>query len=310
MNGSESGAGQALGIDIGGTQIKGVLVDRHGVVLRRELRATADDGSGDDVGSFVRTARALADELGVDLPVGLSAPGLVRTDRRAIAWMRGRLHGLEKLDWTEALGRSRFVPVTNDAHAALLGEVWQGAARGMKDVAMLTLGTGVGGAIMADGRLLRGHIGRAGHAGHISVDPSSPLVSIADMPGALECLIGNYNIGERTGGRFVTTHALIEAFRRGDAEASGFWLGSVRALAFAVASLINVVDPEAVIIGGGIAQAGEALFGPLQAALEEIEWRPFGDPVKLLPATLGEWAGAIGAAGETIHENGCLGSLR
>jgi len=302
-SGPEPENAHAVGIDIGGTQIKGVLVDRRGVVLRRELRATADDGSGEDVGTFVRTVRALADELGAEVPIGLSAPGLVQTDRRAIAWMRGRLHGLEKLDWTEALGRSLFVPVTNDAHSALLGEAWQGAARGLKDVAMLTLGTGVGGAIMADGRLLRGYIGRAGHAGHISVDPRSPLVSIADMPGALECLIGNYNIGERTGGRFATTHALIEAFRSGDAEASGFWLASVRSLAFAVASLINVVDPEAVIIGGGIAQAGEALFGPLRDAMQEIEWRPFGESVKLLPASLGEWAGAIGAAGETLHEH-------
>src|SRR4051794_40962671 len=135
--GNGPGNAHAVGIDIGGTQIKGVLVDRQGVVLRRELRATADDGNSEDVGSFVRTVRTLADDLGAGLPVGLSAPGLVRTDGRAIAWMRGRLHGLEKLDWTEALSRSLPVPVTNDAHAALLGEAWQGAARGLKDVAML-----------------------------------------------------------------------------------------------------------------------------------------------------------------------------
>ncbi len=290
-------AAHAVGIDLGGTQIKGVLVDRSGGVLRRELRPTTDDG---DLRSFVRTIRALADELGNGMPVGLSAPGLVRPDRRAIAWMRGRLHGLEGLDWTDSLERGQLVPVTNDAHAALLGEVWQGAARGLKDVAMFTLGTGVGGAIMVDGHLLRGHIGRAGHIGHICVDRYSPTVSIADMPGALECLIGNYNIRERTGDRFETTHALIEAYRERDPVAYRLWLESVQALAVTIASLINVVDPEAVIIGGGIAQAGEALFEPLRKAMKDYEWLPFGEPVKLLPATLGEWAGAIGAAGEAL----------
>lgn len=288
----------AVGIDLGGTQIKGVLIDCRGAVLRRELRPTSDDG---DARSFAQTIRSLADDLGDGLPVGLSAPGLVRPDRRAIGWMPGRLHGLENLDWTDSLGRSQLVPVTNDAHAALLGEAWQGAARGMRDVAMLTLGTGVGGAIIADGRLLRGHIGRAGHLGHVCVDRHSPTSSITGMPGALECFIGNYNIRERTGGRYETTHALIEASLAGDAEATRVWHESVDALACAIASFINVLDPEAVIIGGGIARAGESLFAPLRAAVKKIEWQPFGSPVKLLPAALGEWAGAIGAAGETFH---------
>jgi glucokinase len=74
----------------------------------------------------------------------------------------------------------------------------------------------------------------------------------------------------------------------------------VRALACGIASLINILDPEAVIIGGGIAQAGEALFEPLRAELEQIEWRPAGHMVRLLPAQLGEWAGAIGAAREAM----------
>ena len=286
-----------VGIDIGGTQIKGVLVSKDGAVLRREQRPTSDHP---DLRIFVETVRTLAQELGPELPVGLSAPGLVRPDGRAIGWMRGRLHGLEGLDWTEALGRTQSVPVTNDAHAALLGEAWQGAARGLQDVAMFTLGTGVGGAIISGGRLLRGHVGRAGHIGHICVDRHSPEVSIADMPGALACLIGNYNIHERTGGRFETTHALIEAYRAKDPVAHRLWLESISALAVTIASVINTIDPEAVIIGGGIAQAGDALFIPLREALNHYEWQPFGAPIKLLPAALGEWAGALGAASSTF----------
>ena len=287
----------AVGIDLGGTQIKGVLVSAKGGVLRREVRATGDDGG--DARAWAETIRALADELGRDLPAGISAPGLAARDRRAIAFLPGRLRGLEGLDWTRFLGRDAPVPVTNDAHASLLGEAWLGAARGLRDAILLTLGTGVGGAILSDGKLLRGHIGRAGHLGHLCLDVHG-TPSIVGMPGALECAIGNYNIRERTGGRFETTHALIAAYRAGDGFAAEVWLKSVRALACAIASFINILDPEAVIIGGGIAQAGDALFEPLRGELAKIEWRPAGHATRLLPAALGEWAGAIGAAREAM----------
>ena len=287
----------AAGIDLGGTQIKGVRITFEGEVLCREVRATRDDGG--DARAWAETIRALVRELGNDAPVGISAPGLAARDRRSIAFLPGRLHGIEGLDWTGFLDRTALVPVMNDAHASLLGEAWLGAARGLRDVIMLTLGTGVGGAILADGKLLRGHIGRAGHLGHICLDVhGSP--SIAGMPGALECAIGNWNIRERTEGRFATTHALIDAYRSGDEFARRTWLTSIRALACALASFINVIDPEAIILGGGIAQAGDALFDPLREELARVEWRPAGQTVRLLPAQLGEWAGAIGAAREAL----------
>ena len=287
----------AVGIDLGGTQIKGVLVTAEGAMLRREMRATGDDPGGSQ--AWAETVRALVRELGNDLPAGISAPGLAARDRRSVAFLPGRLEGLERLDWTTFLGRTRLVPVTNDAHASLLGEAWLGAARGLREAIMLTLGTGVGGAILADGKILRGHLGRAGHLGHTCLDVQGPP-SITGMPGALECAIGNWNIGERTSGRFTTTHALIEAWRGGDEFARSVWLTSIRALACALASFINILDPEAIILGGGIAQAGDALFDPLREELAKIEWRPAGQTVRLLPAELGEWAGAIGAAREAM----------
>jgi len=116
------------------------------------------------------------------------------------------------------------------------------------------------------------------------------------MPGSLEVAIGNWNIRERSGGRFETTHGLVAAYVAGDAEAARVWLESVRALACAIGSFANILDPEAVLIGGGIARSGAALFEPLQHFLDEVEWRPGGGRVKLLPAALGELAGAYGAA--------------
>jgi glucokinase len=291
----------AIGLDLGGTQIKAAVVSDTGEIIRRESRPTGGETAPGQ--PWAHTMRALAEELGPSLPVGISAPGLAARDARSIAFLPNRLPGLENLDWTTWLRRERAVPVANDAHSSLLGEAWIGAARGMRNVILLTLGTGVGGAAMCDGRLLRGHVGRAGHLGHICLDLHGPA-SITGTPGALECFIGNYNIRERTAGRFDTTHALVAAFRAGDADAREAWMKSIRALAGAIASFINILDPEAVVIGGGVALAGDALFSPLATELDAIEWRPGGQAAKILPAALGEWAGAIGAAREAFLKCG------
>jgi glucokinase len=215
--------------------------------------------------------------------------------------MPGRLHGLEGLDWTTFLQTLMPVPVLNDAHAALMGEAWLGAAKGFANVIMLTLGTGVGGAAIVDGRLLKGQIGRAGHFGHSCLDPDGPP-DVCHTPGSLEVAIGNFNILERSGGKFSTTHALVQAHLAGNKEASEIWLKSVRSLACGLISFINIVDPEAVILGGGIATCGTALFDPLKEFIGKMEWRPGGHSAKILPAELGEFAGAFGAACNAIRQ--------
>jgi glucokinase len=206
-----------------------------------------------------------------------------------------KLQGLEGFNWTAALERKIAIPMLNDAHAALLGEAWLGAARGRQHAILFTLGTGVGGAILIDGKPWRGTIGRAGHLGHATVDLDGAS-TITGMPGGIEVMIGECTLRERTGGRYPSTEALVAAHRAGDADATKIWRRSVYALACAIASAINVIDPEVVVIGGGIAQAGDALFAPLAAELDRVEWRPGGHRVPIVPATLGEWAGALGAA--------------
>jgi glucokinase len=282
-----------IGLDIGGTSLKSVCVTHAGEVFRREMVALAPDDS-----HWPELARCrvnqMEKEFGAAGSIGVGAPGIARPDGTAIAWMQGRLAELEGLNWAKLLGRES-VPVLNDAQAALLGEAWQGAAAGCTNVILLTLGTGVGGAAIVDGRLLKGHIGRAGHLGHISLDPNGPL-DIVNTPGSLENAIGNCTISIRTGGRFDSTLALAAAYQAGEKDAVVSWLHSVRALAAGIASLINALDPEIVVIGGGISTAGKALFEPLSVELNQFEWRPHGHRVRIEPARLGEYAGALGAA--------------
>lgn len=288
----------ALGIDIGGTNLKAVAVAPDGAVRHRGTQPSA--ASTGSAAAWIAAARALVEEFtraqgGVPERIGFSTCGLAARDGRSVADCPGKLAGIVGIDWTTALGRRELVPVLNDAHAALVGEAWSGAARGRRDVVLLTLGTGIGGAILSEGRLLRGAIGRAGHLGHLSLDPEGP-VSIVGMPGAIEMLFGDATVPARTRGRFASTAALVAAHQAGDAEATAVWLRSVRDLACAIGSYINILDPELIVIGGGIAQAGDALFGPLAENLNRYEWRPRGHRVPIVRAELGEWAGAIGAA--------------
>ena len=280
----------AVGIDIGGTRVKSVLVDSDGAILKEDERESVEGAD-----AFIALVQSVITDLGADdaLPVGISCPGLAQRDHRAIASMPGRMAGLAGLDFGDAIGRAVFV--LNDAHAASSGEVVLGAAAGKKTVVMLTLGTGVGGGVVIDGRLFTGAYGRAGHFGHTTVDATG-TPDICNMPGSIEDAIGNHNVQARSRGRFTSTRALIDAVNADDAEAKKVWQASIDALAATVASLVNAFDPEAVVIGGGIAAAGDVLFKPLAKAMDRMEWRPLGEAVPILPATLGVQSGALGAA--------------
>ena len=287
----------AIGLDIGGTVIKGVRVDASGGVQHMETGVASPERS-----VLVAEVRRVLDLLRADAgapALGLAMAGLPHRDGRSTQYCPGGKLDVEGLDWQTALAWPSPPALLNDAHAALLGECWVGAARDCRHVVMLTLGTGVGGAVLADGRLLRGARGRAGHLGHVSVT-ASPERGIVGTPGTLEDAIGEQTVTQRTAGRAATTAALVDEVRRGTPWAVEAWTTSVRTLSRAVASIINAFDPEVVVVGGGIAQAGATLFDPLREALAQDEWRLGGEQVPIVPATLGAMAGAIGAARAAI----------
>jgi glucokinase len=291
-----------IGIDLGGTRIKAVAIDADGRVLHENYQPTND---GDDkvwkhaVAAAVNELKTI---LAVDtINVGLSAPGLPDNDNTFIACMPGRMNGLENFNWGTFLQHPTYV--LNDAVAAIMGEAKFGAAKDKKNVVMLTLGTGVGGAILIDGKPYQGSTNKAGHFGHMVVNVEGDP-DVTGMPGSLEESIGNCTIEKRSSGKFTSTHQMLDAYRNGDAFAKEVWEKSVRRLGAALASIANMLSPEVIVLGGGITLAGNDLFEPLDAWMKQFEWQAGGSTTPIIKAQYGDMAGAIGAASFAMQKNG------
>jgi glucokinase len=283
-----------IGIDLGGTRIKAVAIDAQGNLLHQLYLAT-HDGDGQIWKDAVRDAvDNLLSRLSIKSShIGISAPGLPNEKNTAIAFMPGRMQGLENFNWSDFLQME--TRVLNDAVAAMIAEASFGAAKNKKNVVMITLGTGVGGAILIDGKPYQGSFSKAGHIGHMVIDHQGDP-DITGMPGSLEDCIGNCTIEKRSKGRFLSTHELLESYRKEDSFAREVWLTSIKKLAIGLASVVNILSPEIIVLGGGITEAGRDLFGPLHEYMKEFEWRPGGNRVNIVKAIHGDMAGAIGAA--------------
>jgi glucokinase len=290
-----------LGIDIGGTNIKVVVMNEAGLVIGQQELRTEDSASIPEIwkSKIIALIESKTQELaGGDasrLRCGISAPGLADKHNTQIICMPGRLSGIKKFDWSKELGRE--ISVLNDAHAACLAE-YQGhfQALGIKNMLMLTLGTGVGGGVIINGDLYQGAFQRAGHFGHMTVDHmGSPTMT--NMVGSLEFAVGNFSVKERTHGQFDSVKELVAAYERGGTLATYWWLSSVQKLATALASLANGYSPELIVLGGGItAGAGAHLFKPLSEFLSLYTWAPGEAQLDVRPAYFQGFAGAIGAA--------------
>ena len=283
-----------IGIDLGGTRIKAVAIDAHGKVLHQLYMPTND---GDDTvwkNEVAAAVKELQDILKTKKSnIGLSAPGLPNENNTSIAFMPGRMQGLENLCWKDFLHQVTYV--LNDAVASMLCEAKFGAAKNRKNVVMLTLGTGVGGALLIDGKPYQGAFNKAGHIGHMVINDEGD-VDVTGMPGSLEECIGNCTIEKRSNGKYTSTHELLNAYKNGDAFANEVWLKSVRHLAIGLASVTNILSPEIIVLGGGITEAGGDLFDPLHKYMDQYEWRAGGNKVEIVKAMYGDMAGAIGAA--------------
>ena len=292
----------ALGLDLGGTHIKGALLHQGEIIDQyhtdtHDLPDDLADQSGK--GQWKQAMHAMISQAkqrypNTSLAIGLAAPGIPDSNYTMIKYMPGRLQGLENLSWAEFL-EEPSVSVLNDAQAALLAESRLGAAQQAQNVVLLTLGTGVGGGLLINGKPYGGSFQWAGHVGHTVVD-SDGFPDITRVPGSIEEAIGNVSLPRRSFGRYQATHDLVADYRQGNPFASFLWLTSVQKLACTLASLVNLISPDVIVLGGGITKAGEALYEPLEAFMDVYEWRPGGQQTPIRQATFDDYAGAVGAA--------------
>ena len=207
--------------------------------------------------------------------------------------MPQRLTGLENYNWSVHMNRKIFV--INDGHAATISEYESFYKNTIKNMLMLTLGTGVGGGIILNGNLFQGNMERAGHFGHMTIDHQG-VQTMTNTVGSLEYAVGNFSVAERTLQKYHSTTDLVNGYNQGDVLATFWWLNSLQKLACGITSLINAFSPELIVIGGGITNAGKSLFVPLEKFMSLYEWRPAGYKVKINKSKNGIYAGAIGAA--------------
>ncbi len=300
-----------IGLDIGGTKVLGVLLDAGGTVAREARFASPHAG----VDALVATASEIVRELDADgAPVGVGAAGLV--DPTGHLRYAPNLPLVRDAPLRDALASAtgHSVVVDNDANVAALGEATYGAAAGARDALLVTLGTGIGGGLLLDGQLYRGAHHFGAEIGHFTVDRDGPLCACGER-GHWEAIASGSALG-RMARELVTQHggAAIVAAAGGDpAAVAGVHVGIAAAhgdsdaqqllvqyadnVALGLAGLANILDPERIVIGGGLVELGSLLFGPLRDAfarhVEGVQHRP---EIPILPALLGERAGAIGAA--------------
>ncbi len=292
-------ASHHLGIDLGATNLKWAVVERTGAdwrtVDRGQVPTAAAEGPGAVIGRLTEIGRGrLAGWPGIGT-VGIGVPGLydpaAGTTRFLVnvpgAWAERPVAA----PVAEALGLP--CRLINDARAFGLAELRLGAGRGVSSMVGLTLGTGVGGVIAIDGRVLQGHDGTAGEVGHQTIDPDGPLCGCGDR-GCLEAFARAERIAAACG--TATADEAVQAARRGDQRALD-GLGQIgRYLGIGIANMITLISPDRVVIGGGIAAAGDLLLGPIREELRSRVLTTSLDRVELVTAELGTWAGAIGAA--------------
>lgn len=313
---SEPKGRRALAIDLGGTKASFAVVDAAGGVLSRSKRPSKEKEQALAFDAIVESAAETARDAGCELrdltAVGVVVPGIYRS-ATGRAWAPN-LWGWDEVPLYDELQGRMPVPVRIDSDRSgyVLGEQWLGAARGFRDAVFLAVGTGIGAGIIADGRLIRGSAGMAGAVGWFAVDPRwrpqyakvGCLEAEAAGPGVAARVVRLIAEGRpsslaaagRTATPDLTAERVAEAARAGDAVAVAAIQEAARYLGMGVANLVSALNPEIVVMGGGLMTAADLLLEPIRA--EARRWaQPLAvDQVRIELTQLGEDAGLLGAA--------------
>ncbi len=301
-----------LGIDIGGTAVKLGLVDETGRVHARSSASVCFDHYQTPVlKTVIREARKFLQETGAEVRgAGISATGQVDDREGIVIGTNGGILGYEGSRLTQETEEALKIPVTalNDANAALLGECFAGRARGLKDVVMVTLGTGVGGGVLTGGRLLRGKRGIAGELGHFTLYADG-MRCTCGRQGCLECYASATSLVRRAfqaTGKEMNGREIFEAAEKGSGDVQKVldaWIGDVAA---GVTGLVHIFNPEMVLIGGGVSVQEEQLMVPLRRRVQENVMPRFREGLQVERALLGNDAGMVGAVKFWLDEEAGL----
>jgi glucokinase len=314
---SENVAPIAIGVDIGGTSIKAAIVKTSGELV--ESFREPSPRTADAVRGFVDCVLQRAS--GPVRGIGIGCKGIIDASSTLVKSLPGDLNFLEGKLLSDVISAGLPICAENDARTALFAEVLWGAALGRRNVVMLTLGTGVGGAVLVDGVLLRGSMGAGGHLGHVTVDPRGELC-ICGNNGCLETYFSSRAIESAywahlhraaktrlsldSEGRPPDTEAIFRAAADGDECARYVLDRGLEHLAAAIISFLHAFDPEVLIVGGNIAAAGPALIAPIK---EKVACRTkimLGREVPIVFQKIIGYGGVAGAAGLVFLQQGLL----
>ncbi len=303
-----------IGVDLGGTNLRSALLSPDGDLLDKYAEATrASDGWKKVVRRLVdniKRQQESAERKGLSVAaVGVGAPGIIQGDT-GIVVKSPNFPDWNNLPLKSELESALDLPVTieNDANAAALGEQWRGAGKGIGSMILLTLGTGVGGGIVLNNQIWQGADGMAGELGHMTIIPDGRLCGCGNT-GCLEMYASARGIMEsyrerkpQTPAGEITSEYVYEAAGKGDLDALAVMHGMGRMLGIGIANLINIFNPEMIVIGGRVKDAWP-LF--IEATREEIRRRSFEVPAartKIVPSMLGDDAGIMGAAAAALQK--------
>jgi glucokinase len=305
-----------LAVDLGGTQIRAALCDASGQIFRRVANLTfANEGQCAVVGRIFDTmAEALEGVAPEDLAgIGIGAPGPLNPTTGVIieapnlpGWNNVPLRNLV----SEHFGKPAFLG--NDANLAALAEYNFGAARGIRDLIYLTISTGIGGGVIADGKLLLGAQGLAAEAGHVVIDPNGPpcgcgkpghLEAYAAGPAITRDVVSRLRAGKKSritkmvGGDLdlVNTRVINEAAQEGDKLAANAFRRAGHYLGIGIANYLHLFNPRMVVLGGSVTKAGPLLFEPMRESINRLAWPTYTEGLAIVQAALGDDVGLLGA---------------
>ena len=301
-----------VGVDLGGTNYAVGLVDEAGTIIRKiEGKTEVDYGAARVIENLSNSVLRISQNFNVEA-VGIASPGSIDHEKGVVRFSPN-FPGWHDIPLAEEISRQvgKRVYVENDANAYALGERQFGAGKGCQHLVCLTLGTGIGGGVITHGKLLRGSTGIGAELGHMTIHPDGPLCGCGAR-GCLESLASGTAIrkfvceGYRRHGESVlfvskppedvTVKDVFDAAKKGDRFANEIFERVVNALSVGIGSILNIFNPEIVVLGGGIAQAGDFLLDPVRERVRNHVLPSILDTYRITKSELNKEAGILGAA--------------